>query len=96
MVRTLWDYALLNKCGIAESQRKLAETKVRWRNNDEFASGKGKSQTGDHRKYHSFIIDFVTSLWTSLKNKRMWNSILESIKRRSIVWQIIAHPDLGG
>ena len=38
-------------CGVAKSQRKLAVTEItKWRNDDEFTTGKGKSQTHGYRK----------------------------------------------
>ena len=46
---------------IVESWRKLAETKTRGRD-DEFTSGKGKSQTDGHRK---ILLTFL-SIWQSL------------------------------
>ena len=69
-------------CCIAKSQRKLVETKMKWRDTDEFTQGKGKmSDRWSQKNTTHVILNVATSLWASLKNKEMWSGIFELMKK---------------
>ena len=48
--------------------RKILETKIKWRKDDEFISTEKKSDTGSQKNITHFIIIATTSLLTAVKN----------------------------
>ena len=69
--------------------KKIGRDKARWRDDDKLI-GKEKSDTWSQKNTSYFIIDAKTFLWTNLK--KVGSGIPESMKQRSIVCLIFAHP----